>query len=125
MTVPPPAPPPGPPVPPGPPPGPPPSPPPSGQPAPQPPHRRPRLIGASAAVGVVILAALIGILIGQGGLVLPILLVPVGLVLGTLALISPQARPYATGFLMGMGIMLVVGGGLCVVLIASLSNAGA
>lgn len=71
------------------------------------------------------LASLVGLLTGMGGLVLPILLVPVGLVLGTLALISPQARPYATGFLMAMGIMLVVLGGLCVVLLSGLSSPGA
>jgi hypothetical protein len=72
-----------------------------------------------------VLAALISILLGQGGLVLPIILIPVALVLGTLALISPRVRPYATGFLLTMGVLLVVVGGLCVALLSGLSSSGA
>ncbi|HEU5144433.1 MAG TPA: hypothetical protein VFT81_04590, partial [Dermatophilaceae bacterium] len=62
---------------------------------------------------------------GQGGLFLPILLIPVALVLGTLAMISPRVRPYATGFLLTMGVLLVVVGGLCVALLSGVSSIGA
>jgi hypothetical protein len=49
-----------------------------------------------------------------GGLLLAV-------VLATVAMVSERMRPYAAGFLLGLGIVAVVGGGACIGLIAIVS----
>lgn len=85
------------------------------------PRRGPKLIGAAVALGVLVIAGVVGLLADQGGLFLPILLVPVGVVIGTLAMISRSLRPYATGFLLTMAAMLIVLGGACIVLLSQMT----
>lgn len=47
-----------------------------------------------------------------------------GFVGGTVAIAIERARPYAVGFLISLGTVVVVGGGACVALIASLGTLG-
>jgi hypothetical protein len=53
---------------------------------------------------------------------LPFLLMPISVAGGTLAMFSGRARPYATGFVLTMGITLIVVGGVCVALLAAVSS---
>lgn len=81
---------------------------------------RPKAAGAVVAGLALLVVLLIGALSSGTvtGLAFAILLVPVGLVGGTLALISRTARPYATGFLLTMGLALIVLGGACVAILS-------
>lgn len=118
MTIPPPNyPPPGSPPPPGPPSGPPVGPW-GGPPPPSPPPRRPgRLVGGALAVAFVLLLFLIATAT-TGGFDLLIGGALTGVVGGTVAVAFDRTRPYATGFLLGLAVIVVVGAGACVGILA-------
>ncbi|MGW5237900.1 hypothetical protein ACWEOW_03115 [Monashia sp. NPDC004114] len=79
-----------------------------------------------AGIGVAFVIVLVG-----GGLQLSngVSLVISGMVLAvvgsTLAMFSPRFRPYAVGFLIAVGLVIIVVGGACIGLIATLSSQGA
>ncbi len=100
----------------------PPPPPPS---SPQPPSPEParyrRLMGAG--IGVAFMIVLVGgglVWSGSGALV--IIGFVLAVVASTLAMFSARFRPYAVGFLIAVGLVIIVIGGACIGLIASLSS---
>ena len=92
-----------------------------GPPATPPPRRPGRLVGGVLAVAFVLLLFVIAANTGTivevliGGLLL-------GVVVATVGIAFERYRPYATGFLLGLAIIIVVGGGACIGLIAVLSS---
>lgn len=83
--------------------------------------RRPKVVGSLIAVVALVVPIVIGWVNASlfDGIAFAVLLVPVGLLVGTLALISRVARPYATGFLLTLGLGLIVLGGVCVTVLSS------
>lgn len=83
--------------------------------------RRPRAVGGLIAVLALVVPLVIGSVNASlfDGFVFSIVLVPVGLLVGTLALLSRVARPYATGFLLTLGLGLIILGGVCVAVLSS------
>lgn len=111
-----------PPVPPGPPSGPPNGPPGPGQGPHAPEPRKPgRAVGSLAAVAYLVLLIMLFPQVGLpfetlvGGFV-------VGLLVATFAVASERLRPYAVGFLITMGVFVIVAGGACIGLIVLLSG---
>lgn len=111
--------------------GPPQDPPPWGyypSPEPQPQPKRSRgweifagvVVGGIATVVLPLMSLVVVEQVGLGAIIVALLLVPV---LGLGLLFSPSPRPWGIGILIGWAIALIVVGGSCVAIIASLSHA--
>ncbi|MDN5768913.1 MAG: hypothetical protein L0H96_24575, partial [Humibacillus sp.] len=88
-------------------------------PPPTPPPRRPgRLVGGVLAVAFVLLLILAGTATTGGGFDLVFGGALAAIVAGTVAIAFERTRPYATGFLLGLAIIVVVGAGACVGILA-------
>jgi hypothetical protein len=97
------------------------APPPEGEPPPPqsepPPGRRPRALGVLVAVAYVVVLLGAALMFDQSfGLAIGGILL--GVVVATVALVSERWRPYATGFLLALGLSAVILGGACIGLIA-------
>ncbi|WP_175442413.1 hypothetical protein [Humibacillus sp. DSM 29435] len=92
-----------------------------GGPPPPPPRRPGRLVGGVLAVAFVLLLFVVAT---NTGTVLEVLIggLLLGVVVATVGVAFERYRPYATGFLLGLAIIIVVGGGACIGLIAALSS---
>lgn len=91
-----------------------------GPPGPEP--RRPgRLLGGVAALGYIVL-----LLVVSGQVSQPFGVLVYGLLLGvagaTIAIVTERFRPYAVGFLLGLGIVSIVAGGVCIGFLALLTS---
>lgn len=87
-----------------------------------PPQRQGRRRWLGALVAAAYIAALVGTAVrSQDGFALLVGGLLLAVVLATVAMVSERMRPYAAGFLLGLGIVAVVGGGACIGLIAIVS----
>ena len=78
------------------------------------------VVGGIATIVLPLMSLAVVEQVGFGAIIVALLLVPV---LGVGLLLSDSSRPWGVGILIGWVVALIVVGGSCVAIIASLSNA--